>query len=37
MIFPATSATFCKAAGIMCNEDIEIQILCNKSQCHLRS
>jgi hypothetical protein len=25
MIFPATSATFYKAAGIMCNEDIEIQ------------
>jgi len=35
MIFPATSATFCKAAGIVCNEDIEIQSYATKANATL--
>ncbi len=35
MIFPATSATFCKAAGIACNEDIEIQSYATKANATL--
>jgi hypothetical protein len=35
MIFPATSATYCKAAGIVCNEDIEIQSYATKANATL--